>query len=355
MAELRWPVRPAALLAWAGMLIVLSGCGTPRPDPRTLRPGTHFQITPIHYHWSTRTYLLHVPRNYDEQRAWPFVLVLHGAFGTAARMEKCSNFSTLADREGFVVAYPNGIGFFGFLQHWNAGHCCGLAAEDHVDDVGFLRYVMDDVSNRLHIDPQRVYVVGHSNGGMLAYQFASLECARIAAVGVVAGALGSAQGAGKPLRKVGPPQTPVPLIVIHGREDHSVPFPGGTGFRPVGRRYLSVLDSAEGWAGYCGCEPSPDVDEDACAGHRILTWRDVDGNPWVVLHILSPWGHEWPARACLARRLPQGHPLRTFEACEIIRDFFRARSLSRSMEEAGVLRSKDRDGPGAREAGTPRG
>jgi polyhydroxybutyrate depolymerase len=283
------------------------------------------------------------------------VLVLHGAFSTGGGIERCSNFSNLADREGFVVAYPNGIGFFGFLQHWNAGHCCGLAAEDHVDDVGFLRYVMSDVSNRLHIDPQRVYVVGHSNGGMLAYHFASMDCAHIAGVGVVAGALGSAQGARKPLREVGPPQTPVPLIVIHGREDRNVPFEGGTGFRPVGRRYLSVLGSAEGWAGYCGCELSPDVCDDSQAGHRIMAWRDIDGNTWVVLHILDPWGHQWPGRVSLEHRLPKGHPLRTFEACEIIWDFFRDRSVAQPTGQADDPWPQDVDGPGAREAGASQG
>jgi poly(3-hydroxybutyrate) depolymerase len=139
----------------------------------------------------------------------------------------------------------------------------------------------------------------------------------IAGVGVVSGALGSSQSAGKPLRKVGPPQTPVPLIAIHGRKDRNVPFPGGTGFRPVGRCYLSVLDSAEGWAAYCGCELSPEVDEDRRAGHRTLIWRDLDGNTWVVLHILGPWGHQWPGKVSLEHQLPKSHPLRAFEASEI--------------------------------------
>jgi len=76
-------------------------------------------------------------------------LALHGAFGTAGTMERQSGFSELADREGFVVAYPNGIGLFGHLQHWNAGHCCGRAEMDRVDDVGFLRYVIRDVSSRV--------------------------------------------------------------------------------------------------------------------------------------------------------------------------------------------------------------
>jgi polyhydroxybutyrate depolymerase len=321
MAGLRWPVRTAAVLAWAWMLIVLSGCGTPRPDPRTLKTGTYFQITPVHYRWSTRTYLLHIPRNYDEQKAWPLVLVLHGAFGTAGRMEKQSGFSELADRAGFVVAYPNGIGLFGHLQHWNAGHCCGWAEMDRVDDVGFVRHVMQDVARRVRIDPQRQYVVGYSNGGMLAYRFACENSESIAAVGVVSGALGSAKGRGNAASWIGPPQNSVPLIIIHGRDDETVPFAGGPGLHSAPRRYVSVIDSARRWAGYCRCDFPPQVGADPAGGCCTMTWRDEREDTWVVLHILEHWKHVWPGTSVTAR-LPPEHPLRMFEASQVIWDFF---------------------------------
>jgi polyhydroxybutyrate depolymerase len=321
MAELRWSVRPAAVLAWAGMLVVLSGCGTPRPDPRTLTPGTHFQITPIHYRWSTRTYLLHVPRNYDEQKAWPFVLVLHGAFGTAGRMEKQSGFSELAEREGFVVAYPNGIGLCGHLQHWNAGHCCGLAEMERVDDVGFLRYVMQDVSSRFRIDPRRCYVVGYSNGGMLAYRFAAENSACIAGVGVVAGSIGSSKSRGAAPCCIGRPQTPVPLIAIHGRDDQTVPLAGGPGLRSGPRHYVSTVDSARLWARYCDCDLAPEVDEDAAGGRCTMTWRDDREDTWVVLHILEHCRHVWPGTS-ITGPLPPDPPLPTFGASQVIWDFF---------------------------------
>jgi len=317
-------------LTCAGLFATLAGCETfSLPASGTPRPGTYDQTTPLRYRLSARTYLVHVPRNYRAERAWPLVLVLHGAFSTAGEMEKWSGFSNLADREDFVVAYPNGIGVFGFLQHWNAGHCCGLAAEDKVDDVGFLRYVIDDVSDRLRIDPQRVYVVGHSNGGMLAYHFASAYSPCLAGVGIVAGALGSSQGARKPLRMIGPPQAPVPLIVIHGREDTNVPFEGGSGPRTVAdRRYVSVFDSVECWAGYCGCEVTPQVRADPQSGRHIMTWQDARGNAWVTLHVLEHWGHPWPSRLSIEKRRSKEDPLRTFDAAQTIWDFFRARSAA---------------------------
>jgi polyhydroxybutyrate depolymerase len=322
----------------------MPGCGTPRPNPGTLLPGTYFQTTPIRYRWSTRTYLLHVPRNYHAQKAWPLVLVLHGAFGTAGTMERQSGFSELADHEGFVVAYPNGVGLFGHLQHWNAGHCCGLAEMERVDDVGFLRYVIRDVSSRVHIDPRRVCVVGHSNGAMLAYRFAAENSESIAAVGVVAGCLGSSKRRGDPACRIGPPKIPVPLIAIHGRDDPTIPLAGGPGLHSGPRHYVSVVDSAAGWARYCLCAVAPEVSDDPAGGGYTLTWRDDREQPWVVLHVLDHWPHAWPG-TLVTGQLPPDHPLRMFEASQVIWDFF-CRRMPQQAPRAGAAAQRP-VGPGA--------
>ena len=308
-----------------GALLTLPGCSTSLPRRGTPAPGTYVQTTPLRYRLSARTYLVHIPLGYDQQKAWPLVLVLHGAFATARSIEERSGFSALADHEGFVV-YPNGIGLFGSLQHWNAGHCCGLAQVDHVDDVGFLRYVIRDVASKIRIDPRRIYVAGHSNGAMLAYRFASEDCEQIAGVAVVAGTIGSSKSPQEATCTVGPPRTPVPLIAVHGREDESVPFTGGPGLHGGPRRYVSVPDSVERWAQYCGCLPGPEVCDDPLGNRRTLTWHDEKGNSVVVLHVLDHWKHVWPGTT-VTGRLPEDHPLRTFEAAQVIWDFFRTQTL----------------------------
>jgi polyhydroxybutyrate depolymerase len=316
----------------AGFLALLAGCSTPETDRGTPAPGTHLQTTPLHYRWSTRTYLLHVPPHYDEQKAWPLVLALHGAFSTASTFESYSGFSELADRAGFVVAYPNGIGLLGRLQHWNAGHCCGLAEKDHVDDVGFLRYVIRDVARKVHIDPQRIYVAGHSNGGMLAYEFASESSESIAAVCVVSGSIGSAVGKRAEPCKTGPPQTAVPLLAIHGRQDQTIPFAGGLGRRSGGRYYVAVFDSVGLWAHYCGCLPAPEICGDPHGGPSTMTWCDAWGEPRAVLHVLDHWEHAWPGTFNTGG-LPQDHPLRNFQAAQVIWDFFCQHPRSLSVRE----------------------
>jgi polyhydroxybutyrate depolymerase len=290
-------------------------------DDWGLAQGTCRRTTPLHYRPITRTYLVHVPGNYDSSRAWPLVLVLHGAFNTAGQMERRSGFSRLADREGFVVAYPNGIGLFGFLQHWNAGHCCGLAKADAVDDVGFLCCVIDDVTRQYRIDPARIYVVGHSNGGMLAYEFARAQCRRIAGIAVVAGTIGSSGDTQERPETVGPPEAPVPLIAIHGWNDKTVPFEGGA-MSFSSRHYVSVFDSVGTWARYCGCDSSPQIDVDPASERCILTWYDGAGEPFVELHILNRWPHTWPGKVFTEHLVPT-NPLCGFDGTQVIWDFLR--------------------------------
>ena len=113
------------------LVMALAGCAATPPLPsRSAAPGTWRVTAGALVNGRSRSYLLHVPTGYQSGRGYPLVVVLHGAFSTAREMEDWTGWSTLADREGFVVAYPEGgWGILGFLQHWNAGHCCGKAAD----------------------------------------------------------------------------------------------------------------------------------------------------------------------------------------------------------------------------------
>ena len=156
-------------VAGLALTMVLAGCASGRPVPSTgAIPGNWRVETGLLKNGAQRSYLLHVPTGYQAGRDYPLVVVLHGAFSTAKEMEDWTGWSALADREGFIVAYPEGgWGILGFLQHWNAGHCCGKAADEGEDDVGFVALVVEDAARRVKVDAARVYVTGFSNGGML--------------------------------------------------------------------------------------------------------------------------------------------------------------------------------------------
>ena len=113
----------------------------------------------------TRTYLLHVPPQYDGTRALPLVISIHGAGGTGVGMS--FTFNALADKHGFIAAYPDGI--TGANRGWTAPYGAPIAGGhgsqvDDVDDVGFIRTLIDQLHATYHTDPARVFVCGHSSG-----------------------------------------------------------------------------------------------------------------------------------------------------------------------------------------------
>jgi len=118
----------------------------------------------------------------------PLVIVLHGGGGTGEDQVKLTEggLNTLADKEGFIVVYPDG-----FDKHWNDGRSgeeTGYRTqEENIDDVGFISSLISYFIKELNIDPKRVYVTGMSNGAMMSYRLACELTEKIAAVAPVAG------------------------------------------------------------------------------------------------------------------------------------------------------------------------
>ena len=253
----------------------------------------------------------------------PLIVALHGAFKTAAKFEKETGLSRLADRDGIVVAYPDGIGILGLLQHWNAGFCCGKAARDGIDDIGFISRVIEDTRARLSIDPRRVYLVGFSNGGMLAYRFGAERPRQVAAIAVLGAAIGARSGPDAPYERIPTPGDAVPLIVFHGRDDPLIPYDGGRAIRRNSpREYLSVADAARFWAGNNRCGASPAIARLARGSITEETWACPEPRSDVVVYTLDGWGHRWPGGETTLK-LGADSSLKGFDAAEIILDFFR--------------------------------
>jgi len=309
------------VLLSAASLLVLWGCSENFPGFDTLQPGTYEHKLNLRVYGSRRSYLLHIPKGYDHSTALPLVVALHGGFGTARQMEEESGLSELADREGYIVLYPNGITLLGWLQHWNAGHCCGQAMKDGIDDLGFVSRVIDQTCQRLKVDLSRIYMVGYSNGGMLAHLFAAQKPETIAAVATIAATIGSQPSPSEPEVRIPSAKASVPIISLHGREDDVVPYETG-GFREWGHRYVPVKESMAFWikANQVALLPQR---EEMMAG-RILkeTWSGNNKGGKVVLYTLEGWKHHLPTKHH-TRKLPGTDPLVSFHATEHIWEFFK--------------------------------
>src|SRR5712691_325328 len=134
----------------------------------------------------SRTFYLHVPPKLPRDKAVPLVLMFHGGGGTPAFAERESKFSDLADREGFLVAYPEGLG-----KSWNDGrnNLTIVAQRDNIDDLGFVAALIDDVAKEHKVDAKRVFSTGISNGAIFSHHLAANLSSRIAAIAPVVGGL----------------------------------------------------------------------------------------------------------------------------------------------------------------------
>jgi polyhydroxybutyrate depolymerase len=311
---------------WIVTLLIpflLLSCRPMLPDQNTAGGTTYKAKVDLRIRGFRRSYLIHLPEGYDPSRPMPLVVVIHGAFDTAEGMETFSGFSDLADKEAFIVAYPNGFGLLGFLQHWNAGHCCGKAAADDLDDVGFLEAVIEDTCDRLSVDRTRIYMTGFSNGGMMTYRFAAEKGARLAAIAPLAAAAGGRPDENQPQWSSPVPRSPLPVLTIHGLSDSHVPFEGGMSPETKGSRtYWSVEKSLSVWINSNHCAENPTIHDERNGNVLVTRWLDCDHHSDVALYALKGWDHRWPGLFFTAD-LPSDHPLQGFDAAQIIWNFFK--------------------------------
>jgi len=238
-----------------------------------------------------RSYIVHLPPGATLKKPAPVVVVLHGGGGRARQVARATRFSALADREGFIAVYPNGSGRGPLLLTWNARYCCGHALRTGVDDVAFLAAMLDRLAAVYLIDPQRIYLTGASNGGMMAFQAAAALSGLIVAIApVIAGMFGDEE----------PPRGPVSVLMINGLADTSIPIDGGWTANRLTRRAWDApigpaRDTLAYWARAGGCADAPETTR---AGDvETVSYPGCGDGTSVVMKAIHGAGHAWPGRA----------------------------------------------------------
>jgi len=260
---------------------------------------------------SERNYDLVLPGDYDPNTPTGLVIALHGGGGNkgAALRTTCpwgdiqdpACLHKMAGEKGFAVAAPNGTASFLDTRTWNAGggvdefRCVsGKACEEGVDDVAFIGSLLDDIGERMNLDPSRIYVTGLSNGGAMAHRLACEMSDRITAIAAVGGAMQfTTSGSCRPERII-------PILQIHGSEDPCWPFAGGSPECPVGsreKRFVAVSRTMSEWAALKRCanrpleDTLPDTTDDGTTTLR-RSWTGCE-NELTLLRI-DGGGHTWP-------------------------------------------------------------
>ncbi len=274
-----------------------------------------------------RTYLLHIPPGYNRKKPVPLVFMLHGRGGNAKYTDKTYGWSELADRENFVVCYPEALPDKQGQNAWNAVFDTGQTA----DDVAFLSALLAHLKSTLAVDAKRIYMNGHSSGGMMTYRFGAEKGADVSALGVVAGSIGSdygGNGATGALRsiRVAKPSAPISLIAFHGKADPTVGYDwrAKTGAPPI-FRFVPAPESVKLFADANGTVGAPRREESF--GGNVVKETFVGGkkNTEVVFYSIADGSHRWPGGKYAGSQSTVGAKIgKTVDTTALIWEFFKA-------------------------------
>lgn len=280
-------------------------------------PGRHTLV----HDGLTRSYVLRVPTSLPAGRPVPLVIVLHGGGGNAANAEQMTGFTAKARQEGFIVAYPDGTGpLAGRLLTWNDRHCCAYAMKNDVDDVGFIRALIDEVSASHPVDARRIYATGMSNGGMMTHRLGIELSDRLAAIAPVVATVFGDEPA---------PAQAISALMINGMLDENVPWqggpPGGRGARGWdGTPTRPALDQLAFWSRANRCGPKPlETDDDLWTSWSARCPARID----VQLYLVKDNGHAWPGGQPGSAR--GDTPSTALDATNVIWTFFEAHPKGR--------------------------
>ncbi len=225
-----------------------------------------------------RAYFLHTPLTDTANHPEPLIVALHGSGMQGKEMADKTALSQLADREGFVVVYPDGL-----KKKWNVS---GKAAEDN---VAFVHALIHQVENARSIDPQRIYVVGLSNGGILAQKLACEDPHEIAAIATVAASLPTQFSAHCQT------QNPIAILMVNGTADTVVPWQGGASPTIHVGRNLSVPSIPaviDFWQQHNVCQ-SPAQVQAISDRVEVTNYADCQAQSEVMLVTLKGATHIW--------------------------------------------------------------
>lgn len=319
-----WIVKRNRYFALA-LVLGCAGCGV-LPTFESVFPRTARELEQIlSADGLQRRYRIYVPTTYSAAAVSPrpLVLAFHGWGQSAAGMSRLTGLDELAEKYDFIIAYPEGID-----GNWNDGR---PNINPTIDDVSFVRELIDTLESQYRIDPQRIYATGLSNGGHMCNRLAIEMSDRIAAVAPVAAIISQALSQSQVVGR------PVPLMLIEGDADPVTPFGGGTvGMAGINRgEVLSANATISFWvARNRAVSPpvmsvEPDVDPRDGTRVRVTNYsKPTDGaGAEVVFMRIEGGGHTWPEGLQYLPESLIGRTSRDISASEAIWAFFSRQAL----------------------------
>jgi polyhydroxybutyrate depolymerase len=252
------------------------------PDATPLEPtGTPTLGAPLGGERPAKVWL---PEDYSDAQTWPLVVLLHGFSANGTVQDFYLGTSKWATALGYVLVVPEGTKNSQGNQFWNATDACCNFEGIEVDDVAYLASLIEEAQATYAIDPARVFLFGHSNGGFMSYRMACERPELIAGIASLAGATWKVEANC-------PGGSPVTVLQIHGTADDVILYGGTLG-------YPSALQTAQSWAERGGCGDTPAASgpfdfEQTVEGAEteVLAWSECDSGAGVALWTLNDASH----------------------------------------------------------------
>lgn len=232
-----------ALLAHLTLAALLLGsCGgdslPPLPDP----PATTLGVA------AGRPADVRAPTDYDPSVEYPLVVLLHGFMASGGVQNIYFGLSNQVTALGFVLVVPDGTPNSQGARFWDATDACCNFEDQPVDDVAYIRGLIEEAQANYRIDPRRIYLFGHSNGGFMSYRMACEASDVVTAIASLAGStyLDPADCAA---------DEPVSVLQIHGTDDDVILYDGmesPEGQFPAG--YPGAAEAVRRSAARAGCD-----------------------------------------------------------------------------------------------------
>ena len=195
----------------------------------------------VHTLGGQRPAFLVLPAGHDPETPIPLVLSLHGFTSHSAQHDRYFGLSKRVNADRFALIMANGTRDPDGKRFWNATDFCCDLHNTQVDDVKYLSGLLEEAAT--HIAVERIFALGHSNGGFMSYRLACEGIPGLAAIASLAGTSFS-----DPSRCAF--ASPVSVLQIHGTNDKVVAYDGSTGEN----EYAGAEEVALRWAALARCD-----------------------------------------------------------------------------------------------------
>jgi polyhydroxybutyrate depolymerase len=273
------------------------GCATSSPRQPSSFFGNYkgpMEVSPVGFNRPSKIFL---PKNYDEKDKWPLILMLHGYTSNASQADTLLGLSKRVTSRGFLLLTPEGTelpytdeahGWKKGDKFWNATDFCCDLEKTNVDDVGYLLALIKEASARYHVDEERIYLFGHSNGGFMTNRLLC-ETDRFFAGAITLA--GSTYKDPKMCRL----KNPVSYLQVHAEDDPTVAY-GENQFHAGGLGTVEQRVSAAGCKGAGVKGPEEElVFSISGLDTTPTTWSNCEERTEVILWTLRPYESRWHA------------------------------------------------------------